>query len=103
MLNEQLQQLDAYRINDRYFTIHPIDIADNEEERILQCIPYLPQEYRKLIADTVKITVPEFDILFAQFNQLCEHEFERYSEYLQGFADQVIDDPHADAMADLPF
>lgn len=101
-MNQQ-QYLGSYQLNDRYFSIHSHDIADNEQDRILQCIPYLPPEYRKLIADTVKMVVPEFDILFSQFNQLCEHELERYCEYLQGFDAQVIDDPHADTMADLPF
>src|SRR5574343_1855315 len=101
-MNQQ-EYIGCYRFNDKYFSIHPHDIADNEEERILQCIPYLPTEYRKMIADTVRMTVPEFDILFAQFNQLCEHELERYCEYQQGFANQVIDDPHADNMVDLPF
>lgn len=102
MLNEQLQQLDAYRINDRYFAIHPMDIADDETTRILQCLPYLPEEYRSLVAKTIRSIVPDFDLTFARFNQLCDHELNRYIEY----ADEsccAMDDSHADCMADLPF
>lgn len=102
MLNEQLQQLDAYRINDKFFTIHPMDIADDEETRILQCLPYLPERYRTLIAKTVRDLVPDFDLTFSQFNQLCDMEMNRYLEYSDEHIN-VLDDSHADSMADLPF
>lgn len=102
MLNEQLQQLDAYRINDKFFTIHPMDIADDEETRILQCLPYLPVEYRGLVAKAIRSIVPDFDLTFAQFNQLCDKELNRYLEYLDSEA-QYLDDCHADSMADVPF
>ena len=104
MLNEsnQLQQLDAYRINDRYFAIHPMDIADDETTRILQCLPYLPEEYRGLVANAIRSIVPDFDLTFAKFNQLCDKELNRYLEYANE-SYHTMDDSHADSMADLPF
>lgn len=104
MLNEnaQLQQIDPYRINDKFFTLHPMDIADDEETRILQCLPYLPPNYRSLVAKAILSLVSDFDLTFAQFNQLCDHELNRYIEYAEE-SSGTLDDSHADSMVDLPF
>lgn len=109
-MNQQ-EYNDCMKINGKYFDIHPHDIKQTKQDRLKQCISFLNDDQIDIneVGDDYHMVVKKslFDCLFEEFNRICEHELELYESYAEDRrydeSYETIDDPHADAMADLPF